>query len=211
MVIREGRGSVSLLQRALGIGYGRAARLIDFMAEDGIVGAYNGSQAREVLVTIEQWQTMNGETAPAPEPPKPRRNKIMPDPFEDEESAPPPTGRARHSVIMNVEHADADDEIDDSDEEVEDGYDDEESDCCHEDYDDEAAEEDARDEDEVDEEEEISAERDEEAVDEDESEDESSEEEESENQETIEARVDKDDNDAHSPRPTVRRFKAESA
>ena len=49
IVIREGRGSVSLLQRTLGIGYGRAARLIDFMAEDGIVGAYNGSSAREVL------------------------------------------------------------------------------------------------------------------------------------------------------------------
>ena len=44
IVVREGRGSVSLLQRALGIGYGRAARLIDFMAEDGIVGGYNGSQ-----------------------------------------------------------------------------------------------------------------------------------------------------------------------
>jgi DNA segregation ATPase FtsK/SpoIIIE, S-DNA-T family len=56
VVIREGRGSVSLLQRALGIGYGRAARLIDFMAEDGIVGDYNGSQAREVLYTPEQWQ-----------------------------------------------------------------------------------------------------------------------------------------------------------
>jgi S-DNA-T family DNA segregation ATPase FtsK/SpoIIIE len=55
VVIREGRGSVSLLQRALGIGYGRAARLIDFMAEDGIVGAYNGSNAREVLYTPEQW------------------------------------------------------------------------------------------------------------------------------------------------------------
>ena len=51
IVVREGRGSVSLLQRALGIGYGRAARLIDFMAEDGIVGHYNGSQAREVLLT----------------------------------------------------------------------------------------------------------------------------------------------------------------
>ncbi len=38
VVVREGRGSVSLLQRALGIGYGRGARLIDFMAEDGIVG-----------------------------------------------------------------------------------------------------------------------------------------------------------------------------
>jgi S-DNA-T family DNA segregation ATPase FtsK/SpoIIIE len=55
IVVREGRGSVSLLQRALGIGYGRAARLIDFMAEDGIVGAYNGASAREVLYTPEEW------------------------------------------------------------------------------------------------------------------------------------------------------------
>lgn len=55
VVVREGRGSVSLLQRALGIGYGRAARMIDYMAEDGIVGNYNGSNAREVLVTPEEW------------------------------------------------------------------------------------------------------------------------------------------------------------
>ncbi len=55
VVIREGRGSVSLLQRALGIGYGRGARLIDYMAEDGIVGDYNGSQAREVLYSPDQW------------------------------------------------------------------------------------------------------------------------------------------------------------
>jgi S-DNA-T family DNA segregation ATPase FtsK/SpoIIIE len=58
IVVREGRGSVSLLQRTLGIGYGRAARLIDFMAEDGIVGAYNGSSAREVLYTPEQWEQL---------------------------------------------------------------------------------------------------------------------------------------------------------
>ncbi len=58
VIIREGRGSVSLLQRALGIGYGRAARLIDFMAEDGIVGPYNGSNAREVTLSIEQWEQM---------------------------------------------------------------------------------------------------------------------------------------------------------
>ena len=57
VVVRRA-GSTSLLQRALGIGYGRAARLIDFMAEDGIVGQYNGSQAREVLLKPEQWQTM---------------------------------------------------------------------------------------------------------------------------------------------------------
>jgi S-DNA-T family DNA segregation ATPase FtsK/SpoIIIE len=60
VVIREGRGSVSLLQRALGIGYGRSARLIDYMAEDGIVGTYNGAQARDVLISIEQWAQMRG-------------------------------------------------------------------------------------------------------------------------------------------------------
>ncbi|MDZ4687500.1 MAG: DNA translocase FtsK 4TM domain-containing protein [Planctomycetaceae bacterium] len=56
VVIREGRGSVSLLQRALGVGYGRGARMIDWMAEDGIVGSYNGSQAREVIMTLDQWE-----------------------------------------------------------------------------------------------------------------------------------------------------------
>jgi S-DNA-T family DNA segregation ATPase FtsK/SpoIIIE len=68
VVVREGRGSTSLLQRALGIGYGRAARLIDYMAEDGIVGDYNGSQAREVLYTPEQWaEIVAGQGAePAP-------------------------------------------------------------------------------------------------------------------------------------------------
>jgi len=83
IVIREGRGSVSLLQRALGIGYGRAARLIDYMAEDGIVGEYNGSQARDVLITLEQWADMQGEK-PDPEPPKPKRNRILPDPDDEE-------------------------------------------------------------------------------------------------------------------------------
>ena len=60
VVIREGRGSCSLLQRCLGIGYGRAAKLIDFMAEDGVVGEYNGSKAREVIMTMAQWQAMQG-------------------------------------------------------------------------------------------------------------------------------------------------------
>ena len=61
IVVREQRGSVSLLQRTLGIGYGRAARLIDFMAEDGVVGAYNGSNAREVLYTPEQWDELKAQ------------------------------------------------------------------------------------------------------------------------------------------------------
>ncbi|MFZ1935776.1 MAG: DNA translocase FtsK [Thermoguttaceae bacterium] len=66
IVVREGRGSVSLLQRSLGIGYGRAARLIDFMAEDGIVGPYNGSQAREILMTLEQWEQVTGQADSGP-------------------------------------------------------------------------------------------------------------------------------------------------
>jgi DNA segregation ATPase FtsK/SpoIIIE, S-DNA-T family len=80
IVVREGRGSVSLLQRSLGIGYGRAARLIDFMAEDGIVGPYNGSQAREILMTLEQWQQITGQGPDAADSPpaKPaRNNKIL--------------------------------------------------------------------------------------------------------------------------------------
>ncbi len=64
IIIREGRGSVSLLQRHLGIGYGRAARLIDYMAEDGIVGDYNGSQAREVLYNLEQWEAIKASQMP---------------------------------------------------------------------------------------------------------------------------------------------------
>jgi S-DNA-T family DNA segregation ATPase FtsK/SpoIIIE len=63
VVVRERRGSCSLLQRALGIGYGRAARLIDFMAEDGVVGAYNGSNARQVLVTFDEWESRKKATA----------------------------------------------------------------------------------------------------------------------------------------------------
>ncbi len=95
IVIREGRGSVSLLQRALGIGYGRAARLVDFMAEDGIVGQYNGSQAREILITMDQWLVLSGQQAD-PEvaaAPKPKRNRVKitapvePPPFEAEEVA----------------------------------------------------------------------------------------------------------------------------
>jgi S-DNA-T family DNA segregation ATPase FtsK/SpoIIIE len=77
VVIREGRGSVSLLQRALGVGYGRGARLIDFMAEDGVVGQYAGSQAREVLITMEQWAARTG-AAPLPPDPAPRKLKIQP-------------------------------------------------------------------------------------------------------------------------------------
>ena len=51
------RGSVSLLQRRLQIGYSRASRIVDQMADAGILGDYKGSQARECLMTLEDWET----------------------------------------------------------------------------------------------------------------------------------------------------------
>lgn len=57
IVLETRRGSVSLLQRRLTIGYARASRLIDQLAAAGVVGPYKGSQAREVILTVEQWET----------------------------------------------------------------------------------------------------------------------------------------------------------
>ena len=58
IVIESRRGSVSLLQRRLTIGYSRASRLIDQMALAGIVGNYKGSQAREVTMTLDEWDAV---------------------------------------------------------------------------------------------------------------------------------------------------------
>ena len=90
-------------------GYGRAARLIDYMAEDGIVGEYNGSQAREVLITIDQWNEMQGGggiATPAP-------------------TEPPAKPRNSHRVLtmaprtpQRIDGEDLDDELEDSDDEA---------------------------------------------------------------------------------------------
>ena len=61
VVLETKRGSVSLLQRRLTIGYSRASRLIEAMAAAGIVGAYKGSQAREAQITIEEWEAMKAQ------------------------------------------------------------------------------------------------------------------------------------------------------
>ncbi|MGD9488520.1 MAG: DNA translocase FtsK 4TM domain-containing protein [Calditrichaceae bacterium] len=54
IVVQHQQGSISLLQRRLKIGYARAARLMDELEEDGVVGAPDGSKPREVLMTLEE-------------------------------------------------------------------------------------------------------------------------------------------------------------
>jgi S-DNA-T family DNA segregation ATPase FtsK/SpoIIIE len=54
LIVRYQQGSVSLLQRKLKVGYARAARIVDELEEAGIVGPFDGSKAREVLVENEQ-------------------------------------------------------------------------------------------------------------------------------------------------------------
>ena len=56
IVINEGRGSISLLQTRMSIGYGRSARLIEMMTNDGILSAHNGGKPREVLISPEEWE-----------------------------------------------------------------------------------------------------------------------------------------------------------
>lgn len=58
LAVSMGQASVSLLQRKFRVGYARAARIVDQMEERGIVGGYEGSKPRQVLITKEQWLEM---------------------------------------------------------------------------------------------------------------------------------------------------------
>ncbi len=72
VVVETGQASVSMLQRRLKLGYSRAARLVDQMEEKGVVGPFEGSKPRQLLITKEQWQEMQfkqgmAERGPVPE------------------------------------------------------------------------------------------------------------------------------------------------
>ena len=58
VILETGQASVSMLQRRLKLGYARAARIVDEMEEKGIVGPFQGSKPRAILITKEQWQSM---------------------------------------------------------------------------------------------------------------------------------------------------------
>jgi len=79
VILSQQRGSATLIQRALSVGYTRATRLLEMMEEDGLVGPFCGSKSRDVLMTVEEWQereaAMEAELASIDEE----------DEFEDEE------------------------------------------------------------------------------------------------------------------------------
>ena len=62
VILETGQASVSMLQRRLKLGYARAARIVDEMEEKGIVGPFQGSKPRAILITKEQWQAQKGGT-----------------------------------------------------------------------------------------------------------------------------------------------------
>ena len=58
IILETGQASVSMLQRRLKLGYARAARIVDEMEEKGIVGPFQGSKPRTILINKEQWEMM---------------------------------------------------------------------------------------------------------------------------------------------------------
>jgi len=89
IILESDRGSVSLLQRRLSIGYARASRIIEMMAAMGVLGEYKGSQAREVVMTLQEYEDLRKQQTAA-------------------ETAQEPTGSSH-----NIEDADDTEEDDD--------------------------------------------------------------------------------------------------
>ena len=135
IVLETKRGSVSLLQRRLAIGYTRASRLIDLMGIAGILSDHKGSVARDVLISIEEWDAMkelvaedqrrqqlagNGASA---EPEDPHQTSMFVEeesgeldeepPFETDEPAP---GVVVHGTLDSEDEEDADLELEDASE-----------------------------------------------------------------------------------------------
>ena len=92
IVLEAGQASVSMLQRRLKLGYSRAARLVDQMEEKGVVGPFEGSKARQILITKEQWQEMQfkqGMHEVAYSDPVPEEFPYEGDAFEQDRDRPP--------------------------------------------------------------------------------------------------------------------------
>ena len=89
VVVETGQASVSMLQRRLKLGYARAARLVDQLEEKGIVGPFEGSKPRQLLITKEQWQEMKYRQGTSTPPSQPVPQETVQDqapPFDVEDA-----------------------------------------------------------------------------------------------------------------------------
>ena len=89
VVLETGQASVSMLQRRLKLGYARAARLVDQMEEKGVVGPFEGSKARQLLITKEQWQEMQYRQGIVSQPPEPEAPPAEENPAPSYADTPP--------------------------------------------------------------------------------------------------------------------------
>ena len=78
-VFEHGQASTSVLQRKLRVGYNRASRLIDIMERHHYIGGFNGSKAREVLITRQEIEKLFGSELPLVDPAKRERDRTEPD------------------------------------------------------------------------------------------------------------------------------------
>ncbi len=104
VVLETGQASVSMLQRRLKLGYARAARLVDQMEEKGVVGPFEGSKARQLLITKEQWQEMQYRQGIVSQPVPPETPEVPP----AEEQAPQYTDAPPFDVDEELDRAEED-------------------------------------------------------------------------------------------------------
>ncbi|NCB62431.1 MAG: DNA translocase FtsK [Clostridia bacterium] len=89
VILETGQASVSMLQRRLKLGYSRAARLVDQMEERGVVGPFEGSKPRQLLITKEQWQEMQFRQNMVVSEPVPEEYEFEGDAVSQPREAPP--------------------------------------------------------------------------------------------------------------------------
>lgn len=124
IVLETKRGSVSMLQRHLAIGYTRAARLIEMMGEAGILGEHKGTVAREVAITLEEWHAMKAQAKADAEEAEKNPSKPIAPTLEQAQSI-VNDGNLKES-LEERSAAKATEDLEDSDEEIdEDDVDDE--------------------------------------------------------------------------------------